>query len=414
MSGNTGVTKLDNASAQPQYAVRTPSKSTVIDIVPGDLISGLDSERNPAWCNVTRVGYFGVGVLYGNYTSHHFMLNQTTGDVEVHGDVGSQTVEDKYSVMTDCPLAIDESGQVFTPIDGDFCGTDMHTMPWTDYLTLYNAYFALVTKTGGFWLDKASYVDLPALIAMTGQFCVEFFKCVKSNVAADCDEFERLSLYIVDKHLVSTATSTTHEKLPNLGNSGATDGSASGEAKKATTKKDGFIVFIESIPDWVWGLFAAVVLISIIATILIRRHHKQQVDEAKAAMVANFGSVFARRGVESIFQMYDTNNDGGLSDVEMAKLMDDLDVTSKSVVRKKIIKAFDDNANGRVSFAEFESFMQNHKANRESLANVVPTSTGLLPIDEQKCDDVVTSQNQPTSSRTTTPSFRASSKIAAT
>jgi len=331
------------------------------------------------------------------------MLNQTTGDVEVHGDVGSQTVEDKYSVMTDCPLAIDESGQGFTPIDGDFCGTDMRTMPWTDYLKLYNAYFALVTKTGGFWLDKASYVDLPALTAMTPQFCVEFFKCVKSNVTADCDEFERLSLYIVDKHLVSTATSTTHEKLPNLGNSEASDGSASGEAKKATTKKDGFVVFIESIPDWVWGLFAAVVLISIIATILIRRYHKQQFDEATAAM-GKYSTRFPRRGLGTIFQMYDTDNDGGLSDVEMAKMMDDLDVTSKSVVRKKIIKAFDDNANGRVSFAEFESFMQNHKANRESLANVVvhPTSTGLLPIDEQKCDDVVTSQNQPTSSVRTT------------
>ena len=77
---------------------------------------------NPTACIVEAVGSFGFGSLYGNYTSDHFMYNPESGEIEMHGEKGEKTYEEKYDILTSCPLGVDESGKAFTPIDGDFCG----------------------------------------------------------------------------------------------------------------------------------------------------------------------------------------------------------------------------------------------------------------------------------------------------
>jgi hypothetical protein len=266
--------------------------------------------------------------------------------------------------MTDCPLAIDETNQVFTPIDGDFCGEATHEISWADYLMLYNAFYALVIKTGGFWLDKASFTNITEITEMSPAFCIEFFKCMKSDDADDCEEFEKQAEHIVDNYLGASEAKASHDAFPHMGDPTAKNGSVTAEAKRSNTKKSDFVKFIESIPDWVWGLFAAVVVVSIVITALVRRHYKKLVDEAKADMIEQFGGFVLKRGfgtVTDALKTFDTDDDGGLDKDEFEDLMTDLNVTPNSVVRKKLASAFDRNHDGRISFGEFKSVLAANK-----------------------------------------------------
>eukprot|EP00964_Phaeocystis_antarctica_P070138 scaffold42680_cov67-Phaeocystis_antarctica.AAC.6 len=115
MSGNTGTLKATPGSFERIVAI-------VKELAVGDTIEGLDADKQPALCTVEAVGSFGHGVLYGNYTADHFVLDPATGNVTQHGAVGNRTVEDRYDVMTSCPVGLDETGTGFTPMDGGFCG----------------------------------------------------------------------------------------------------------------------------------------------------------------------------------------------------------------------------------------------------------------------------------------------------
>ena len=120
MSGNTGTFKATPVENSTGGFKRTVA--IVKELAVGDTIEGLDADKRPALCTVEAIGQFGHGALYGNYTEDHFMLDPATGNIMQHGAVGNRTMEDKYDVMTSCPVALDEAGSGFTPMDGDFCG----------------------------------------------------------------------------------------------------------------------------------------------------------------------------------------------------------------------------------------------------------------------------------------------------
>eukprot|EP00035_Acanthoeca_spectabilis_P026302 m.462111 g.462111 ORF g.462111 m.462111 type:complete len:803 (-) comp22526_c0_seq1:99-2507(-) len=205
MSGNTEVIRS---------AAGTP-KVRVVDLVVGDLINGIGEDLTPRECRVLSVGQFGAGQLYGNYTAHHFLVNTSRDGVDYAGNASVGSVQDKYSVLTDCPAATDASGIQFTPMDGDFCGTSVSTMSWSSYLELYRAYVALVRETGGFWTAKDSFKNLDALAQLTPTLCTEFFTCVVDG--RDCDEFERVAQIVVENHLADEHKATTLAAFPQIG-----------------------------------------------------------------------------------------------------------------------------------------------------------------------------------------------------
>ena len=72
-----------------------------------------------------------------------------------HGAVGKRTVEDKYEVLTSCPVGLDEAGTGFTPMDGDFCGKSTSEMGWSDYLLIHASMLRIVRATGGYWFSAS-------------------------------------------------------------------------------------------------------------------------------------------------------------------------------------------------------------------------------------------------------------------
>jgi hypothetical protein len=137
---STGTLKATSSEKSTGTLKATPSeKSTgsfertvtiVKELAVGDKIEGLDADKQPALCTVEAVGMFGHGALYGNYTEDHFVLDPATGNVMQHGAVGKRTVEDKYEVLTSCPVGLDEAGTGFTPMDGDLSSAARAPARW--------------------------------------------------------------------------------------------------------------------------------------------------------------------------------------------------------------------------------------------------------------------------------------------
>ena len=122
MSGNTGTFKVESSTTEKRTV------AIVKELAVGDVIEGLDADKQPALCTVEAIGQFGHGALYGNYTEDHFVLDPATGNVTQHGAVGNRTVEDRYDVITSCPVGLDEAGTSFDPLDGGFCGREPGTL----------------------------------------------------------------------------------------------------------------------------------------------------------------------------------------------------------------------------------------------------------------------------------------------
>lgn len=72
---------------------------------------------------------------------HHMVVHadSTNTSVGFYGNdsnLGELSFQSKYIVLTDCPAATDNSGVMFTGIDGDFCGPEQSEMPWSRYISL--------------------------------------------------------------------------------------------------------------------------------------------------------------------------------------------------------------------------------------------------------------------------------------
>ena len=60
MSGNTGTFKVESSTTEKRTV------AIVKELAVGDVIEGLDADKQPALCTVEAIGQFGHGALYGN------------------------------------------------------------------------------------------------------------------------------------------------------------------------------------------------------------------------------------------------------------------------------------------------------------------------------------------------------------
>jgi len=222
MSGNTGTFKVAPFENSVGGFERGFERSVAIvkELAVGDTIEGLDADKRPALCTVEAIGQFGHGVLYGNYTKDHFVLDPATGNVTQHGAVGSRTVEDKYEVMTSCPVGLDEAGGGFTPMDGDFCGKNTSKMGWSDYLLIHASMLRIVRATGGYWFSASAYSDFDSVVQHGPELCAAMLAC--AGAGTECNELERISALFIDSYyLTDDAGNATMKGMPGLGKVGA-------------------------------------------------------------------------------------------------------------------------------------------------------------------------------------------------
>ena len=210
MSGNTGTFKASPVENSTGGFKRTVA--IVKELAVGDKIEGLDADKQPALCTVEAVGMFGHGALYGNYTEDHFVLDPATGNVMQHGAVGKRTVEDKYEVLTSCPVGLDEAGTGFTPMDGDFCGKGTSEMGWSDYLLIHASMLRIVRATGGYWFSASAYSDFESVVKHGPELCAAMLACAGDGI--ECDELERISTLFVDNYLADDAREATLKWMP--------------------------------------------------------------------------------------------------------------------------------------------------------------------------------------------------------
>ena len=223
MSGNTGTFKATSVENSTGGFKRTVA--IVKELAVGDRIEGLDADKRPALCTVEAIGQFGHGALHGNYTEDHFMLDPATGNIMQHGAVGNRTVEDKYDMMTSCPVALDEAGSGFTPMDGDFCGKNTSEMGWSDYLLIHASMLRIVRATGGYWFSASAYSDFDSVVKHGPELCAAMLACAGDDIK--CDELERISTLFVDNYLADDAREATLKWMPRSKGKVGAPGSAS-------------------------------------------------------------------------------------------------------------------------------------------------------------------------------------------
>ena len=231
MSGNTGIptieriaNKYESTSSKQQepatfYEVKH-SVTNLKNLKVGDTVEGLDKNQNKTYCNVEAIGMFGRGTLYGNYTNDHYIFNPKSGHIVMHGSNGPKTVEDKYELLTSCPLGIDESGTAFTPLDSDFCGLDETELSWSDYLAIHAAIVRVVRESGPYWFDGNSYKDDQSLKSFSPHVCKAMLKCLKDSENNACEELEVISQIFVEDYLTSDASEATRKAFPQMGHTG--------------------------------------------------------------------------------------------------------------------------------------------------------------------------------------------------
>jgi len=218
MSGETGVLLRKELTRKGLRHDTSDDRTQVIkvkDLKEGDIIYGIDESKQPASCVVEAVGGFGRGPVYGNYTDGHYVLDADTGIVKMHGQNGVQTVQNKYIVLTSCPLGIDEAGIGFTPFDSDFFGEMTKQLSWKDYLLLYTAIIRVVKETGGFWFHGSSYDNLPFLHEHASVMCETILQCMKDH--DNCKDFEDASMVFIERTLTESKKMKAYEALHNIG-----------------------------------------------------------------------------------------------------------------------------------------------------------------------------------------------------
>lgn len=203
MSGETGLIQK-----MPENHDDTTKVTKLKELKKGDVIKGFGKDMESKNCQVLAVGAFGRGELYGNYTSDHFIFNPLNNAIEQHGKTDDVIVDDKYEILTTCPLGVDEVGTKFTPIDSDFCGRKMAQISWKEYLLLHRAIVRVVRKTGGYWFNGATYSDMNKLHKYSSPLCKTMLDCMKDST--ECEEFERNSIFFIENALTDKMRRRTY------------------------------------------------------------------------------------------------------------------------------------------------------------------------------------------------------------
>eukprot|EP00036_Acanthoecidae_sp_10tr_P018866 CAMPEP_0206311872 /NCGR_PEP_ID=MMETSP0106_2-20121207/13693_1 /ASSEMBLY_ACC=CAM_ASM_000206 /TAXON_ID=81532 /ORGANISM="Acanthoeca-like sp., Strain 10tr" /LENGTH=981 /DNA_ID=CAMNT_0053743145 /DNA_START=151 /DNA_END=3096 /DNA_ORIENTATION=+ len=258
LSGDALVERVGGGSLGS--ATATTSAVQVRDLAPGDVVRGASGDAlRPAFCTVEAVGGFGYGTVYGDYTDHHYLIDSATKTVVPAGTRDhAPSVVDKYIVLLggsvdapseECYAGMDMNANLYTPIDTDFCGSDV-PLSFSDYKLIYSFIVRTVRASGGFWLQRSSYTarSVPQPDGSTRvlkwhegtpQLCRSMLACAASaDVSSEaCAEYEAVGADFVGGFMTPAAQQATHQAFPHLGEPGVT-GSASYAAMNGGSNDD--------------------------------------------------------------------------------------------------------------------------------------------------------------------------------
>jgi hypothetical protein len=212
---------------------------TIRDLTVGDTIRGLDKDLNPADCSVQAIGTYGNGMVYGNYTNDHYILNPAANAVLPNGNSSVLSEVDKYSVLTTCPVGLDESGVGFTPFDSDFFGAN--TVSWSDYVRIHQAIVDIVKVVGSFVFSPQTYTSLEDVSEYTNAMYATLLTCTKDPTS--CDAFEMASLELVEMSMTEESRMKVRAAFPHFGQLNMPGSIASSVTNGASVK-------YSWVPDW--------------------------------------------------------------------------------------------------------------------------------------------------------------------
>lgn len=266
-----------------KYQGKTETSVEVRTLRVGDVIAGACGEHlKLSQCKVAAIGFFGRGRVHGGFTADHYMLDNATKSLTVHGTLifnssnepnsllnpssfsmlglrGKSEEADKYAVLLSaqsnadepCVAGVDTQSNLYTAIDANFCGPDI-MLSFSQYLKLYAAILRTVRQSGGYWLEMASYTDhadatggVKAWADSTPELCQSMLRCVESEDkdSTACAEYEKVGATFVEEFLTPEAQNNTETAFPELGKPGAA-GSVSFTAVQGSSKEGPSIVLI--------------------------------------------------------------------------------------------------------------------------------------------------------------------------
>ena len=197
------------------------------------------------------------------------MLDPAKGNIMQHGAVGNRTVEDKYDMMTSCPVALDEAGSGFTPMDGGFCGKNTSKMGWSDYLLIHASMLRIVRATGAYWFSASAYRDFASVAQHGPELCAAMLAC--AGAGAECNELERISaLFINSDYLTDDARNATMKGMPGLGEVG-TPGSVSFVVSQGKARSTEHRVLIAAGAVAGAAMISLLLVVTVVARSVVRR-----------------------------------------------------------------------------------------------------------------------------------------------
>lgn len=218
MSGNTRV-EVETNDKNDRLAVMFRGDNEarqfkkIRDLIVGDEIQGLDENLKPATCTIQAVGHFGSGLVYGNYTKDHFILEKSGEVVLPHGTNGEEDVIDKYAVLTSCPVGVDESGLGFTAVDADLLGNE--PLSWSDYVVIHNSIVNIVKEVGSFVFSPSTYTSMDKVKRYTKKLYRTMLRCARDQFS--CDDFEMTAKDLLKNSMTRQARKKVKARLTNLG-----------------------------------------------------------------------------------------------------------------------------------------------------------------------------------------------------
>ena len=210
IAGSTGFTKVEKGIGfGAEYKIKQ-----LQDLQVGDHIIGMSTDKSKSdECEVVSVSSKGGSLVYGNYTSDHYMLTKSYDKLEVHGEAGEEgQYSNVFQVLSSCPIVTDESGKESA---FSICGQSLYNngpMPWSAYLTIHGSMFFLVKSTG--LSDLSAFYDVNSATEYLPVLCTTGLICADSG---ECDEFESQMVDFVQKELVPEARMRVYGAFPQLG-----------------------------------------------------------------------------------------------------------------------------------------------------------------------------------------------------
>lgn len=205
----SGETRVGIAGKKASKAKSKP----VRDLDVGDVIEGLDENMEPAICSVEAVGHFGTGVVFGNYTQNHFVLDPSDRVVRPNGDHGEIERADLHTVLTSCPVGVDESGVGFTAFAETLFGDQ--ALGWSDYVLIHKSIVNIVREVGPFVFYPSTYTSMKRVNKYTHKLYKTMLICAKNP--DKCDAFEEAAVNLVENALTKKAKKMIKSGFGKLG-----------------------------------------------------------------------------------------------------------------------------------------------------------------------------------------------------